>query len=76
MNKARRERLESVKSNIEELIAEVIDVMDLEQESLDNLPESLQETERGEAIQDAIDSLESAISALGEAQTEIQNALI
>lgn len=75
MNNARRARLESVKSSIEELVAEVIDVMDLEQEALDNLPEKLQKTERGDAMQDAIDNLESAISALEEAQENIEAVL-
>lgn len=38
-----------------------------EQDKYDNLPESLQGSERGEAIQEAIDTLESADSSLDDA---------
>ena len=55
MNNARRARLEEVKNQIEVLKDELQDVTELEQEALDNLPESLQETERGESPAEAPD---------------------
>jgi len=62
MNKARRNRLEK-------LIGELVEVREDEQEAFDNLPESLQSGERGEAIESAIDSIEEAMDALTEAIT-------
>lgn len=47
------EKLEDIKSEIDRLYEE-------EEECYNNLPESLQEGERGEAMQTAIDNLENA----------------
>lgn len=48
--------------------------MDKEQEALDNMPESLQEGERGEAMQDAIDNLSSAMDSVEEAVDSLEEA--
>lgn len=72
MNKIRRtkikeqiEAMEIIKSNIEDILSE-------EQDAFDNMPESLQYSERGETSQDAIDSLDNAISSLEDALEELQ----
>lgn len=52
--------LEEIKSNIETMIEE-------ETEKLDNMPESLQYSERGESMQEAIDTLEGAAQSIEEA---------
>ena len=65
MNAKRRNAIESVVNELiekfEEIKAEAIDqlseIRDEEQEAFDNLPEALQDSERGENMQDCIDDL-------------------
>ena len=48
MNKARRKQLSEIQEKLAELKDMIETVLDEEQEAYDNLPESLQESERGE----------------------------
>lgn len=53
-------------------IYERLDILcDEEQEAYDNMPESLQDTERGERSQNAIDTLESVRDQVLEAADEL-----
>ena len=68
MNKDRRKRLEALSGRLEDVRTELQDIIDEidaikeeEQEAYDNLPESLQESERGCTMQENIDSLDYAI---------------
>lgn len=54
MNADRRKRIAKAQAILET-------VRDEEQEALDNLPESLQGGERGEAMQNALDALEEIL---------------
>lgn len=51
------DQLGTIKDGIEAVLEE-------EQESFDNLPEGIQESERGEAMQENIDNLQTAIDSL------------
>lgn len=72
MNAKRRNAIESVINELiekfEEIKAEAIDqlseIRDGEQEAYDNLPEALQDSERGENMQNCIDALEEFMSDL------------
>ena len=71
MNKERRKRIEEASAKIAEAEAalqaaqEIIqEVRDGEESARDNLPESLQDGERGQAMQEAIDALDSALSEI------------
>lgn len=72
MNAKRRNAIESVINELierfEEIKAEAIDqlseIRDEEQEAYDNLPEALQDSARGENMQDYIDALEEFMSDL------------
>ena len=74
MNKLRRKQL----SEIQDKIAELRDMIDMvlseEQEAFDNLPEGIQESERGEAMQAAIDAMENAMSSCEEAEESLEEA--
>lgn len=78
MNAKRRNAIDSVINELiekfEEIKAEAIDqlseIKDEEQEAYDNLPESLQESERGENMQDCIDALEYFMSDLENMEIE------
>ena len=66
MNKARRARLQEVIAKLEELdslrceaMELLSEVIDEEQEAYDNLPEPIQGSEKGEQMQEYIDSMQS-----------------
>ena len=60
MNAKRRKRLEQIISQLENLQQEVQEMAEQERESFDNLPEGLQASERGEAMEENADDLEYA----------------
>lgn len=68
MNNQRRKEIAKAIRLIDEAKTILENIEYEEQESYDNLPESLQETERGEKMTDAIDSL-------SEAQNDIDNII-
>jgi predicted nuclease with TOPRIM domain len=67
MNKQNRRDLQGYVDSLEEIKSCLETMQEDETEKLDNMPEGLQESERGEAMQEAIDNLESAASSLEEA---------
>lgn len=62
MNKQRRKWLEDVIAKIEEAQQEVQSIAEEERESYDNMPESLQDGERGQTISENADDLEGVDS--------------
>ena len=88
MNANRRKNLDEVLTRIDELarmaesIREDVEmILEEEQDAFDNLPESLQDSERGERMQEAIDALENALDGLDlndvltDSQTYIEDAI-
>lgn len=75
MNKQRRIRLKEANSYLDRAMQIVSSVKDEEQDSLDNLPENLQGSERCTIMEDAIDALEDAIGNIEQASESINNAL-
>lgn len=67
MNAKQRKTLQGYAESLDEIRSNIETMMEEEQSKLDNMPEGLQESERGEAMQEAIDNLESATSSLEEA---------
>jgi DNA repair exonuclease SbcCD ATPase subunit len=73
MNNQRRKALAKISLRLQELQG-LIDTLtedteterDAEQEAFDNLPESLQEGERGQAMQAAIEALDEVCNGLSE----------
>ncbi len=73
MNKPRRAalklvmtQLEEIKTMIEQAAEDLEAIRDEEQEALENMPESLQEGERGQAMQEYIDAMEGVMDELTE----------
>lgn len=60
MNKERRNRIQKVISQLETLKDEISDIGMEEDEAYNNLPEGIQDSDRGEAMQDAVSNLELA----------------
>ena len=71
MNKLRRKELAVVAGMLEELDAlreqirdRLAEIRDEEQDALDSMPESLQESERGQQMQEYIDTMEEITGEL------------
>lgn len=86
MNNARRKAIqEAIKAldigTLEQVKSDLENARDEEQEYLDNMPESLQGGDKGQAaeaavsaLESAIEALETAIDALGEIEAHIEEA--
>jgi hypothetical protein len=55
MNKQRKSNLSEVSDILDDAFSAIQDIIDEEQDAFDNLPESLQYSSKGDAMQDAID---------------------
>lgn len=74
MNNDRRKTINSLISQLEEVLEAIDEVMGQEQEAFDNMPEGLQQGDAGVKAEEAIGNLDNAkcdvenvISALGDA---------
>jgi hypothetical protein len=82
MNNARRKELkaaislaEEVKANLD-CLEEILTVCkEEEEECYDNLPEGLQESDKGDRIQEAIDTLDDAINSLDEIRDNVDSLI-
>lgn len=77
MNRIRRKSLKAILGQMDELstVLETVkealqDVLNEEQEAYDNLPERLQEADRGQQMQEYIETLEGVVDSLGELDIE------
>lgn len=75
MNKARRAAIQKVIDALTDLQATVELLRDEEEEARDNLPESLQGSERYEAMDEAYSNLELAISNIEEVAGNLEEAM-
>lgn len=71
MNKVRRKRLAEAIDLINQAKGILEEVKDEEQEAYDNLPESFQYGERGEQMQEYIDSMNEAYENLDEMENTL-----
>ena len=74
MNKSRRARIDDLIQKIEDITADIDLVREDEETAYENLPESLQESERGQLMYEAIDYLESAMSSIEEVTDYLNSA--
>lgn len=66
MNAKQRKKLQGYADSLEEIKCAIEEMRDDEECKFDNMPEGLQDSERGESMQEAIENLESAASSLEE----------
>lgn len=71
MNKKTLDEVATLQGRVNDLLGEVEAIRDVEQEKYDNLPESLQGGDMGERMQTAIDALDSALTALSDAESSL-----
>jgi len=75
MNKQRRKWLQDIIDALENQKQEIESLTMEEQEAFDNMPESLQDSERGQTMSDNIDNLESATSDLEDVIMNLQEII-
>lgn len=80
MNKQRRMMIEHLQEKIEEMKSQLesidlAEVRDEEQDYFDNMPESMQGGEKGQAAEAAVDALNEAVDALQEAVDALDTAI-
>lgn len=76
MNNSRRKTLANICNQLELLKEELqLDIIDVEQESFDNMPENFQESERGQKMEETISFLEDAFCELESAIDNINTIL-
>ena len=75
MNEAKRKTLRDAIQLLGRVIAIVESVCDKEQDAVDNYPENLQDTDRYEAMENAVENLNDAAEKLEEARGYIEAAV-
>ena len=75
MNRARRAELNKIINTLREL-RESIDVVRYDEETaMENMPESLQESERYDAMSEAVDAMSDAYDCIEEAIDRLEGAM-
>lgn len=75
MNKSRRKRLSEIADELENLYQDLDAVASEEREAYDNLPESLQEGDRGCAMEEAADELDDICGELDDLRQRIESVV-
>ena len=73
MNKHRRTVIAKLLGQLTEISENLEMIKDEEEEALENYPENLRYSERGEAMQEAFDNLEEACGTISEAIDLLQS---
>ncbi len=74
MNAQRRKEIQTVLNELADLRSRVETLQNDEQEAFDNMPESLQQSDRGQASEGAASSLENALTAFDEIESSLNEA--
>ena len=75
MNAQRRKQLSEISDKIELIKEEITFLQEEEQDALDNMPDSLQYSEKGERMQTAIDTMDSILQSLDDSMMYILEAI-
>ena len=75
MNAQRRKAINKLIEQIEGIQSDIEMYKDEEEECYYNLPDSIQESERGEAMQDAISQLDDAYNSLDDVLSYLEDAI-
>lgn len=75
MNKERRERIIASLYLLQQACEIIAEVGDEEEEAFDNLPESIQESERGEKMQKYIDTIDEVLEAVDDVKDNLETIL-
>jgi hypothetical protein len=76
MNQERRKLISAQISALQDVEYALTDVAETEQEAFDNMPEGLQNSARGEAMQEALNQLEEAMECIRSACDALSEAMV
>lgn len=74
MNAERRKKLDDAAQKLQLALDLIREVLEDEQSAYDNMPEGLQQSDRGSAMSDGLSSLESAADGVENAIGEVESA--
>ena len=74
MNKERRTKLQSIADKISDLRDEIRELCEEEQGAFDNLPDSIQGSSKGGAMEAAVQNMDDAADGLEHVIDELQDA--
>lgn len=74
MNKKRRKRIDTLANQLENIPIEIDDIISEEETYYENMPESIQDGEKGETAQAAIECLNTARDSLTDAIEQLNEA--
>ena len=74
MNMTTRKDIDDLIAQLQSIKEQIGTIRYNEEEKYDNMPESLQESEKGEAMSNAIDNLESAMDSIEEVTSYLEEA--
>ena len=74
MNNERRKEITAILEQMSELRGKVEDLQNQEQEAFDNMPEGLQQSDRGQACETAASRLDDAMTAFDEIESALEDA--
>jgi L-serine deaminase len=74
MNAERRKKIAEITATLEQAKAEIEMIKDEEQDYFDNMPESIQQGERGETAERAVESLGEAADDIDEIVSKLEEA--
>jgi predicted nucleic acid-binding Zn-ribbon protein len=74
MNDNRRARIQKLRDQIEDLKEQIDYLQTEEQDAFDNMPEGLQGSDKGQAIETAADHLSDAVSSMEDVITSLESA--
>lgn len=74
MNDQRRKEIDTVLNELADLRSRVEAIQEEEQGAFDNMPEGLQASVRGQAIEAAVSALDDALSAFDDIESSLNEA--
>jgi hypothetical protein len=74
MNAERRKAIAQISSDLENLRSRIDEIKEEEEEAYENLPDGLRDSEKGEAMQEAIFALEEASSSIDSVVNDLETA--
>lgn len=76
MNNNRRKEIKNVIDWLKDIQAQIENIRDDEQDYIDNMPENLQESERHESAEAAVENLDSAIESIEELIDNLSESVV
>lgn len=74
MNKDRRKKLDEIIEQLEALSSEIEEIKDDEDAAYENLPESMQNGEKGDKMMEAVTNMDEAIDRIEDAVMALKEA--